>query len=149
MVGKKFTSNSGDEMEIIENLGGGRYKVRFAQTSTETVATLTNIKKGAVKDRYAPTVAGVGYLGGADTTTFPSLYARWKRMLQSCYDPLHVDYSSNGAKGVVVQERWFSFENYQNDILELLKSKGSPTAYRIFKQGTVFSKENILIVASR
>lgn len=149
MVGKIFNSNSGGDMEIIENLGGGKYKVRFVETKTEVTATLTNIKKGAVKDRYAPTVAGVGYLGGADTTTNPTLYTRWKRMLQSCYDPLHVDYSSNGAKGIVVQERWFSFENYQNDILELLKDKGNPAAYRIFKQGETFTKDNILIVAIR
>ena len=81
-------------MEVIESLGGGRYKVRFVDTNTEVIASAANIRKGAVKDRYAPTVAGVGYLGGADTTTNPTLYTRWKRMLQSCYDPLHVDYAS-------------------------------------------------------
>ena len=145
MIGEKFKSNNGDEMEIIEYVGERKYKVRFLSTGTEVCARIDAIKNGRVKDNFAASVAGKGFLGNAVTTTNPKIYARWKRMIQACYDPFHLEYESQGAKGVVVDERWWSYENYEKDILELLSKKGNPENYRIFRQGKLFSRENILL----
>lgn len=136
-------------MEVVDAEGGGKYRVRFLSTGTEVITTSTNIRKGAVKDRFYPTVAGVGYLGLATTTTNPKLYARWKRMLQACYDPFHVDYPSNGATGVTVDPRWFSYENYEFDIVGIWEKNGSPTKYRLFRTGSSFSPDTILLVAGK
>ena len=63
--------------------------VQFLKTGYETVAHLGSIRKGEVKDRYLPSVYGVGVLG----TKYPSRvngvktkeYVLWKGMLQRCY----------------------------------------------------------------
>lgn len=149
MVGEYFESNNFGKMLVVEHIVGTRYKVIFQNTGTEVVANSTNIKSGSVKDRYAPIVAGVGFLGSADTTTNPKLYARWKRMLQACYDPYHVDYHANGAQGIVVDKRWHSFENYQKDILQQWETLGSPDKYRIFRRGEVYNLQNILMVKQK
>lgn len=149
MVGEYFESKNFGKMLVVEKLTSSRYKVVFQDTGTETVATAANIKSGSVKDRYSPVVAGVGFLAGADTTTNPKIYARWKRMLQACYDPLHVDYHANGAAGITVDPRWHNFENYEKDILKRWEAIGSPEKYRIFRKGSVFNLENILMVKQK
>ena len=149
MIGEIFESNNCGKMEVVDVEGGGKYRVKFLSTGTEVITTATNIRKGAVKDRFYPIVAGVGYLGLATTTTNPKLYARWKRMLQACYDPFHVDYPSNGAIGVTVDPRWFSYENYQADIVDIWEKSGSPTKYRLFRAGSSFAPTTILLVAGK
>ena len=145
MIGEIFPSNGGGMMEVIEYVGERKYLVRFRNTGTEVVARIDAIKKGRVKDNFAPSVAEKGYLGNSTTTTNPKIYARWKRMIQSCYDPFHLDYPSVGGKGVIVAERWLSYENYEKDILSLLAQKGNPESYRIFRKDTVFSLETTLL----
>lgn len=146
MIGEYFDSNNFGRMYVSEKLTSSRYKVVFEDTGTETVTTAANIKRGAVRDRYAPTVAGVGFLGGSDTTSHPKLYARWKRMMQACYDPFHLDYHANGEIGITIDPRWHSFENYEKDILKQLEIMGNPERYRIFRNGPIFSLTTILIV---
>ena len=67
-------------------------------------------------------------------------------MLGACYDTLHVDHASNGAKGITVCKEWFSYEQYEKDILEILAKAGNPARYRLYKQGAEFSPTSILIV---
>lgn len=148
-IGDTFESNNCGRMEVVSNEGAAKYKVRFLETGTEVITTATNIRKGAVKDRFYPSVAGVGYLGLATTTSNPKLYARWKRMLQACYDCYHVDFPSNGAVGVKVDERWFSYENYQEDIVSLWERAGSPERYRLFRAKGDFSQNNMLLIPSK
>jgi len=149
LVGEYFESKNFGRMLVVGKLTTSRYRVIFQNTGTEAVATAANIKTGSVKDRYAPVVAGVGFLAGADTTTNPKLYARWKRMLQACYDPFHVDYHANGAAGITVETRWHSFENYEKDILKCWEAMGSPERYRIFRKGDVYNLNNILMVEQK
>lgn len=145
MVGEIFESNNCGRMEVLEQVGS-KFKVRFEETGSEVVSTAHQIRTGSVKDRFYPSVSGVGYLGFATTTSNPKLYARWKRMIQSCYDSLHLDYHSNGEKGVRVTERWHSYENYQEDLLSLLEEVGSPSRFRVIRTGPVFNVNNIMII---
>lgn len=146
MVGKKFTTNNSGEIEVLENEGSGRYLVRFLSTGTQVIASSYQIRQGSVKDRFYPSVAEVGFLGNANTTAHPSIYSRWKRMIQTCYDSLHLDYYSNGEKGVRVEERWHNYENYQKDLLTLWEENGKPERYRIIRTGPNFGPNSIMII---
>lgn len=146
MVGKIFDSNNSGKMEVVSSEGAGKYKVRFLETGYETVTEARQIRDGSVKDRKHPSVANVGYLGMATTTTNPKLYARWKRMIQSCYDQYHLDYHANGEKGIVVADEWHSYENYQIDLLDLWDKAGRPEKYRVIRNGDFFCKSNVMVI---
>lgn len=149
MIGTRYYSKNYGIMEIIAKDTRKRYRVRFLQTGTEVVAEWENIKRGLVKDRFYPTVAGRGYLGSSNTTQNPRIYARWKRMMLACYDALHLDYTSNNEQGVVVAEEWHNYEHYERDILQLLEENNNPEKYRIIRTGPIFSKENITLTVQK
>lgn len=149
MIGTRYYSQNYGIMEIIAKDTKKRYRVRFLQTGTEVVAEWENIKRGLVKDRFYPTVAGRGYLGSSNTTQNPRIYARWKRMMLACYDALHLDYASNNEQGVVVAEEWHNYEHYERDILQLLEENDNPEKYRIIRTGPIFSKENITLTIQK
>lgn len=43
-------------------------------------------------------------------------YATWNSMMQRCYNPNAMKYSSYGSRGIVVCERWHEFENFLEDM---------------------------------
>lgn len=150
MVGMRYESQNYGTMEVIAKERGNRWKVRFMQTGTEVIAESNNIKTGLVKDRYYPTVAGKGYLGGSSSVKNPQIHARWKRMMLACYDQFHLDYPSNAEKKVFVAEEWHNYENYEKDILNLLEKNGFPEKYQIRRIGPSFSLNNIsLLIKNR
>ena len=88
------------QQSILYESGGGKFKIisykdsknvhiKFIGTGFETVARLDNIRNGKVKDRYLPSVYGVGIVG----TKYPiseggvhtKEYVLWKSMLRRCY----------------------------------------------------------------
>ena len=48
----------------------------------------------------------------------PRLYSIWKGMKYRCLSKSCNDYYLYGAKGVTVSERWMSFENFVEDMVE-------------------------------
>ena len=44
------------------------------------------------------------------------MYGVWRNMLDRCYNPNRKSWRSYGGRGVTVDERWHSFENFKNDI---------------------------------
>ena len=88
-VGKICKSNLSGDFKVLKYNGNKDVEVRFLKTGYETTVQLVHIKNGDVKDRYLPSVCGVGIIGtkypvsegGRDTKD----YALWKRMLERCY----------------------------------------------------------------
>ena len=64
-------------------------EIQFLKTGYEATVELGNIKKGDVKDRYLPSVYGVGVLGAKYPSTISGVktkeYTLWKCMLERCY----------------------------------------------------------------
>ena len=83
-----YESSSG-KFKIISYKDSKNVRVKFIDTGFETVARLDNIRNGKVKDRYLPSVYGVGIVG----TKYPiseggvhtKEYELWKNMLRRCY----------------------------------------------------------------
>ena len=103
-----------------ENRSGRNFiKIRFLQTGYETTATAKRILEGSVKDRYYPKIYGVGFIGHGNVTNNIRARGIWSKMLSRCYNPYDKSYMSYGALGVRVDERWFNFGNFLDDIKEL------------------------------
>lgn len=154
-VGKIFKSNKCGEFIIIEKINTQRRRVKFLQTGYETDVTISGISRGEVRDRYAPSVFGVGILG--DCTSKHYLYDRWSHMLARCYDESCSSYQTYGKLGVSVCEEWFYFENYIKDIESLQNSEkliqSDGKNWHIdkdikFKGNNIYSKDTVLIVKS-
>lgn len=55
------------------------------------------------------------------TTNIRGAYAhplkdRWNAMMSRCYDSRHISYKSYGGRGIIVCERWHTFDNFVKDL---------------------------------
>ena len=88
-VGKVCKSKSSGDFKVLKYNDTANVEIQFLKTGYETTTTLGNIRKGEIKDRYSPSVYGVGLLGNK----YPSKvngrntkeYVLWTSMLKRCY----------------------------------------------------------------
>ena len=89
-VGKVCKSTSSGDFKILKYNDASNVEIQFLKTQFETVARLGDVRNGKVKDRYSPSVYGIGVVG----TKYPSRvngvitkeYYLWKDMLRRCYN---------------------------------------------------------------
>ena len=88
-IGKVCKSNLSGDFKILKYNDTTNVEIQFIDTRFETVARLGNIKSGNVKDRYLPSVYGVGVIGTKYPTKVNGVhtkeYTLWRSMLQRCY----------------------------------------------------------------
>ena len=103
----------------LEYKGTNNVLIKFVNTGTELEVSLSNIKKGSVKDPYYPSVYGVGYFGIGEYSSRPIsngpqciCYKRWKEMIGRCYCKECTEYNSYGARGVTVCDSWLNYQNF-------------------------------------
>ena len=88
-VGKVCKSSNSGDFKVLKYNDTANVEIQFLNTGFKMVARLGNIRSGNVKDRYLPSVHGIGILGakypvsedGRDTKE----YTLWTHMLQRCY----------------------------------------------------------------
>ena len=89
-VGKVCKSKLSGDFKIVKYNDTTNVEIQFVNTGFETVATLDNIRKGYVKDRYSPSVYGVGILGNKYSSKISGVLTKdcmlWKNMLKRCYN---------------------------------------------------------------
>ena len=114
-VGKVCKSKSSGDFKIVKYNNTANVEIRFLKTGFETVTQLVNIRNGNVKDRYLPSVFGIGVLG----TKYPSKvngvqtkeYDLWQSMLQRCYsDSFKKKYPT--YEGCEVSDNFKSYEYF-------------------------------------
>lgn len=115
------TKDYGDFIVIgdLGRINHSRYvRIKFLNTSYEKNirACRLNEENLNIYDPHAPSVYGVGYMGNSTSKGNKLEHSRWVKMLSRCYNKNAVDYNRYGGIGVRVDPRWFSFENYLNDI---------------------------------
>lgn len=98
------------------------FLVQFAD-GTQEVTTRCQIKKGNIKNKNAPFVYGVGFIGyGIHKSSFKDSptreYKAWNHMLRRSYSELyHMEKPS--YIDCTVDERWHNFQNFCEDIPHL------------------------------
>lgn len=125
-IGQTYsTKDYGDYIvvDISDDVVNRKATIQFVETGYVKVVDIATVIKGKnTPDNYARFYSGVGYLGNPDSVKNfnedekAALYRRWYYMLRRCYEPSHSEYKNYGAKGVFVEERWHSFENYLRDV---------------------------------
>ena len=90
VVGKTYMSNSFGEFTILDYKDSRNVVIEFTNTKFVTTAKMSNVIKGAVKDKNAPTVLGVGIVGEKYKTWIDGKalkqYVIWKGVLERCFD---------------------------------------------------------------
>ena len=114
-VGKVCKSKSSGDFKVLKYNDTANVEIQFLNTGYETSARLHNIRNGNVKDRYSPSVYGVGILG----TKYPSKingvhtkeYLLWQRMLERCYSDVYKKQKPT-YKDCEVSENFKSYEYF-------------------------------------
>jgi hypothetical protein len=55
--------------------------------------------------------------------TNSKIYAVWRNMMQRCYDKKNQAYKNYGGRGIKVDQRWHTFENFYKDVGDPPKDK--------------------------
>lgn len=102
--------------EIIEIDGYYNIKIRFIDPEWITIARADHVRTGFVKNRFYPSVFGIGYPGEGPHTTGSNgvptrIHQIWKNMLQRCYAPVSKDHLRNYSD-VIVDQEWHNFQNF-------------------------------------
>lgn len=112
-----YKNKSGCEFRILWRKGMD-CEVLFTTTGNKVKALIANAVKGKVTDYLSPSVYGVGFLGADDdlSVKFKNEYTLWHNMLKRAY----CKEDRKGYYGrVSVDERWFNFSNFLEDIPKL------------------------------
>lgn len=76
------------KIEILKYENKRNVFIKFIETGNTSTVTLNNLINGRIKDYYAKTVCGVGYLGDLEKgcAINSKIYDIWRQMLTRCYD---------------------------------------------------------------
>ncbi len=105
VVGGIFTNNQGYEAKIIER-NKEKATIKFLVSGWTKEVYASDIGRGKFKDKYAPSIYGVGIVGEERTQTQP--YRSWLRMLERCYSGRHTSY-----RNTTVHPDWLYFPNFK------------------------------------
>jgi len=115
-IGKKFTSNEGYSLEVVD--GGTKigYCTVLIDGKYEIEKHYYCIKKGEIKNVYHPSVCGIGYIGIGDVTTRENgkstkQYVTWSAMIKRVYDAKHRE-RYPAYEDATVCEPWHNFQNF-------------------------------------
>jgi hypothetical protein len=115
IIGVRFESKNYGIFEVID-YNGGLCTVKFINTGYETTSKKHNIIIGAVKDKLAPSVHGVGITGmlpsRIDGVLVPQ-YQLWSSILQRCYCPKYHK-TQPSYIGCTVSENFKKYEFFHN-----------------------------------
>ena len=83
-----FETSKYGEVEILKYENKKKVVIKFINTGNVTTVTLNNLINDRVKDVYAKTICGVGFLGAIENPYMMNskVYDIWRQMLRRCYD---------------------------------------------------------------
>ena len=114
-VGKVFKSLNSGDFKIVKYNDAKDVEVQFLKTGFETTVQLVQVKIGEVKDRYSPSVYGVGILGTKCPSSKSGVqtkeYKLWTDMLQRCYSDVYKKQRPT-YEGCEVSDKFKSYEYF-------------------------------------
>ena len=119
MVGKIFPTNNGGDCVIVNYINSTNVRVKFLDDYGHEVHTsMKSIRIGNVRNPFAKSVHGVGYLGfGKYRTTengvHTKAYLTWSRMLRRCYSEVFL-LKNPTYRGCKVCEDWHNLQDFSS-----------------------------------
>jgi len=117
------------DIKILEYINSESVRAEFVDTGFVIKRSSSAIRLGQIKDKMAPSVCGVGFLGcGKYTVTsggkVTPWYVKWHSMLSRCY--LYSQFSKRkGYEDCSVCEEWHNFQNFSKWMRENYPNDGS------------------------
>lgn len=120
--GDILPSNKCGNFEVIEYTDAHDIRVRFVTTGTVIKTASSHIKRGLVRDPYAPSLYGIGITGSKYPTNVGDklhpVYRKWSGMFARCYGT-NESTESYIRNNVTVHEYFHSYENFWEFFHEL------------------------------
>lgn len=114
---KIFKNKAGFEFVILSQ-ENKNVTIQFLESGSIRVANSSNVYSGKVKDMYAKTRYGIGYMGDYEKTPFHKQAMQlWSNMMKRCYSDS--DPRGYKSKGTYVEPRWHCFADFLRDIQKL------------------------------
>lgn len=151
LVGIKFETNNG----LCTVLRYETYKevyVTFDNTGYSTITTLQRLKEGMIRDPFARTCSGIGFLGVGEYKAGSSgkhsqYYLKWSNMLSRCYAEYGRKVNPSYNESYVIDDwhnmqnyaKWYTEHPYRNDAWEIDKDI-------LTKGNKVYSPETCIFV---
>ena len=114
-VGKVCKSKLSGDFKVLKYNDSANVEIQFVKTGFETVARLTNIRNGKVKDPYLPSVYSIGIVGTKYPSTINGVltkeYDLWHNMLRRCYSDKYQKKQPT-YEGCQVSENFKSYEYF-------------------------------------
>ena len=113
--GEVYPTKDGD-LVVDKYVSSSEVHITFIKTNYPRTTTAGNIKKGAVKDPYCPSVLGVGYIGvgphlANSRRTKSSAYTCWNNLIRRCYCPIEKD-KQPWYKDCTMAAGWLNFQTF-------------------------------------
>lgn len=113
-VGMELESNLYGKYKILNlDEGATRILIEFIATGYRNKVHAQCIRKGGVKDKYIPSLCGIGYTGkgvGKDDSPISiKAYSAWQNMINRCYSEKRRHVNPTYA-GCTVDESWHCFQ---------------------------------------
>jgi len=115
--GEVYPTRDGD-IRVLRYYSALEVEVQFVSTGYVRMTSAGEIRRQRLKDRYKPSVFGIGYLGegkfrAKTRTVNTQAYVTWHNMIKRCYsEKYQVKYPY--WKDCTVTDEWHNFQNFAN-----------------------------------
>ena len=115
--GDIYSSSKAGDFKVLNYINCESVEVEFINTGYKTTVSATQIRRGTVKDRFIPTVQGVGFLGDGDSVPMVNgkmtkAYDIWTGMIRRCYSEKAHNSNYPTYKDCTVCVEWHNFQSF-------------------------------------
>lgn len=113
-VGDRFKTNQGFEVVVTDYVDGYDITAKFQEPREYEFKTyLSSLKTGSIKNKYFPSIYGVGFMGIGeyDSKKDKQAHSHFTGMIERCYDTVAMEKRQTYAE-CVVREDWHDFQDF-------------------------------------
>lgn len=152
-VGDRFKTNQGFEVLVTEYIDGYNITAKFEEPKEYEFKTyLGSLKTGSIKNKYHPSIYGVGYMGVGEYDSKKDIraHSHFTAMFERCYDTVALQ-KRKSYIGCEVRTDWYDFQDFAKWCYEqkgFNESKWQLDKDILVKGNKIYAPENCCFVPS-
>ncbi|ASU03408.1 hypothetical protein [Pseudoalteromonas phage SL25] len=114
MICEEYECANGGTVTIEKVISGKKVLVSFSGDNSNSTYERDpyKVRNGKVKNKFKPSVYGVGFVGEGSFCTGCESYNTWKGIIKRCYCESSTTYGIYGGAGVKVCDSWLNYQNF-------------------------------------